>query len=250
MKRLFNTKKLFTLIEIAVAMSIFAILMLVMMQVFGSLQNVWRRTNARITTTEDARLIMRIIKNVLELPAYTSSENTNLCSFYYNDNIADNSPQSPILWIATSKQFGRLSKPLEFAIYSVEQPSTSGGSHKLYQLYAFFTKEEDNPSTPEASAVWDFKTNQNAYTTYAQDGSEPKQKVLLLENIVDFTVVPIPTTTLAPKTPSKTLPARYRILIKALNDPATASIYEKNGEESLLRTFTLVVENKIKTTTE
>lgn len=123
MKRLFNVKKYFTLIEIAVAMSIFAILMLVMMQVFGSLQNVWRRTNARITTTEDARLIMRIIKNVLEQPAYTSTENNNLCSFYYNDNIANNSPESPILWIATNKQFGRLSKPLEFAIYSVEQPA-------------------------------------------------------------------------------------------------------------------------------
>ena len=247
MKRLFNVKKYFTLIEITVAMSIFAILMLVMMQVFGSLQNVWRRTNARITTTEDARLIMRIIKNVLEQPAYTSTENNNLCSFYYNDNIANNSPESPILWIATSKQFGRLSKPLEFAIYSVEQPASSGGSHKLYQLFAFFTEEKDNPSTPDTPAVWDFKTNQNAYKTYAQDSSNPKQKILLLENIVDFTVVPVPTTAISPRTPSKTLPARYRILVKILNDPTTASIYEKNGEESLLRTFTLVVENKITT---
>ena len=34
------TKKSFTLIEIAVAMSIFAILMLVMMQLFGSIQSV------------------------------------------------------------------------------------------------------------------------------------------------------------------------------------------------------------------
>lgn len=246
MKRLFNTKKLFTLIEIAVAMSIFAILMLVMMQIFGSLQNVWRRTNARITTTEDARLIMRIIKDFLQQPYKPDTTETECRLFYYNNKIERSSPESPILWIATKKTLGQLTTPFELAIYAVEQNSTA--SHKLYQLYAMFTEEKDNDTDPTATP-WDFKTNPTtAYQTHAKENDENNpRKVLLLENIVNFTIEPVPTTAIPPTTLSKTLPARYRILVKILNDPTTASIYEKNGEESLLRTFTLVVENKIVT---
>lgn len=246
MKRLFNVKKYFTLIEITVAMSIFAILMLVMMQVFGSLQNVWRRTNARITTTEDTRLIMRIIKDFLQRPYNPQTTGTECRLFYYNNKIENSSPESPILWIATEKTLGQLSTPFEFAIYAVEQ--NSAASHKLYQLYAMFTEEKDNDTDP-TSTPWDFKTNvTKAHETHAKDGDENNpRKVLLLENIVNFTIEPVPITAIPPKTLSKTLPARYRILVKILNDPTTASIYEKSGEESLLRTFTLVVENKIET---
>ena len=46
-------RKSFTLVEIIVAMSIFALLMLMVMQVFGAMQNVWETTAAKTKTYQN-----------------------------------------------------------------------------------------------------------------------------------------------------------------------------------------------------
>lgn len=49
------TGRRFTLIEIAVAMSIFALLMLILMQIFSATQNVWRTSSGKTDTYESTR---------------------------------------------------------------------------------------------------------------------------------------------------------------------------------------------------
>ena len=78
-------RRRFTLVEMTVAMSIFAILMLIMMQLFGSIQTIWRTSNHKATASEDARFVTRLIKDMLETPV---SDGTAQCVFYYQKNAA------------------------------------------------------------------------------------------------------------------------------------------------------------------
>ena len=68
-------RRRFTLVEMTVAMSIFAILMLIMMQLFGSIQTIWRTSNHKATASEDARFVTRLIKDMLETPSRTERLN-------------------------------------------------------------------------------------------------------------------------------------------------------------------------------
>ena len=67
------TGRRFTLIEIAVAMSIFALLMLILMQIFSATQNVWRTSSGKAETYESARVVLDLLGNGLESAIRTNS---------------------------------------------------------------------------------------------------------------------------------------------------------------------------------
>lgn len=226
-------RRRFTLVEMTVAMSIFAILMLIMMQLFGSIQTIWRTSNHKATASEDARFVTRLIKDMLETPV---SDGTAQCVFYYQKNAGSSSRSNPSLWIATTKPFNGITAPYEAAFYLEE---AKGGSNPLYNLYLAFT--------PTTDSNYDITTNANAYSTAAAEASNaPETKLLLLENVADFFVTPIPETAIASGVGSKTAPTRYRVVLKLLENPENADRYVKNGDadNTYTRTFSLVVENK------
>lgn len=231
----------FTLVEMTVAMSIFAILMLIMMQLFGSIQTIWRKSNHRATTSEDARFVTRLIKDMLETPV---SDGTAQCVFYYQKNAKSSSRTSPSLWVATTKPFNAITTPYEAAFYLEE---TKDGNNPLYNLYLAFTCAPADPATPNG---YDITTNTNAYNTAVTENSgTPQTKLLLLENVADFFVTPIPETAIASGVGSKTPPTRYRVVLKLLENPENADRYVKDGDADNVytRTFSLVVENKTTT---
>lgn len=226
-------RRRFTLVEMTVAMSIFAILMLIMMQLFGSIQTIWRTSNHKATASEDARFVTRLIKDMLETPV---SDGTAQCVFYYQKNAASSSRSNPSLWIATTKPFNGITAPYEAAFYLEK---VKDGSNPLYDLYLAFT--------PASDANYDITTNANACSTAAAEASNaPQTKLLLLENVADFYVTPVPETAIAPGVGSKTAPTRYRVVLKLLENPENADRYVKNGDadNTYTRTFSLVVENK------
>ena len=228
-------RRRFTLVEMTVAMSIFAILMLIMMQLFGSIQTIWRTSNHKATASEDARFVTRLIKDMLETPV---SDGTAQCVFYYQKNAGSSSRSNPSLWIATTKPFNGITAPYEAAFYLEEPEEAKGGSNPLYDLYLAFT--------PATDSNYDI-TNANAYSSAAAKASNaPETKLLLLENVADFFVTPIPETAIASGVGSKTAPMRYRIVLKLLENPENADRYVKNGDadNTYTRTFSLVVENK------
>lgn len=226
-------RRRFTLVEMTVAMSIFAILMLIMMQLFGSIQTIWRTSNHKATASEDARFVTRLIKDMLETPV---SDGTAQCVFYYQKNAASSSRSNPSLWIATTKPFNGITAPYEAAFYLEK---VKDGSNPLYDLYLAFT--------PASDANYDITTNANAYgSIIAIDTSSPSTNLLLLENVADFYVTPVPETAIASGVGSKTAPTRYRVVLKLLENPENADRYVKNGDadNTYTRTFSLVVENK------
>jgi len=79
-----TSKKRFTLLELLVAMAVFAVMMTVLMQFFGSAQKVSKRTGDKIKNYEDARIalemISRDLKTVKYVPGGTFSGGT--LSFY------------------------------------------------------------------------------------------------------------------------------------------------------------------------
>ncbi len=231
-------RRRFTLVEMTVAMSIFAILMLIMMQLFGSIQTIWRTSNHKATASEDARFVTRLVKDMLETPI---SDGTAQCVFYYQKNAASSSRSNPSLWIATTKPFNGITAPYEAAFYLEK---VKDGSNPLYNLYLAFTCPPENPATPDG---YDITTNANAYSTAAAEASNaPQTKLLLLENVADFYVTPVPETAIASGVGSKTAPTRYRVVLKLLENPENADRYVKNGDadNTYTRTFSLVVENK------
>ena len=76
------TGRRFTLIEIAVAMSIFALLMLILMQIFSATQNVWRTSSGKAETYESARVVLDLLGSGLESAIRTNSSTGE--KFYYN----------------------------------------------------------------------------------------------------------------------------------------------------------------------
>jgi hypothetical protein len=234
-------RRRFTLVEMTVAMSIFAILMLIMMQLFGSIQTIWRTSNHKATASEDARFVTRLIKDMLETPV---SDGTAQCVFYYQKNANSSkreNPSKPSLWIATTKPFNGITAPYEAAFF-LEKKEVAGKkdwSNPLYDLYLAFT--------PASDANYDITTNANAYgSIIAIDTSSPSTNLLLLENVADFYVTPVPETAIASGVGSKTAPTRYRVVLKLLENPENADRYVKNGDadNTYTRTFSLVVENK------
>lgn len=63
-------KKNFTLIELIVAMGVFSLLMLVLMQFFGSAQKLWTTTSSKTETFESARIAMNLIANDIQNAYY------------------------------------------------------------------------------------------------------------------------------------------------------------------------------------
>ena len=95
-------RKSFTLVEIIVAMSIFALLMLMVMQVFGPMQNVWETTAAKTKTYQNARVIMDLITADLQSAFYDANANPDSSWCYYQSD--DEFSNGDVLWFLANRQ--------------------------------------------------------------------------------------------------------------------------------------------------
>ena len=77
----------FTIVEILVAMSVFSVLMLIIMQIFGSLQNVWTTTSKRTQTAQNANMIMNMIAADLQSAYYDVEASPESSWCYYQSDV-------------------------------------------------------------------------------------------------------------------------------------------------------------------
>ena len=96
----------FTLLELAVAMSIFAILMLILMQIFGATQTVWRSTSAKATSYESGRTLLTLLSNAFENALY-STEGKH---FYLKEDAAGNASE---FWLPTTNTMANSNSAME-----------------------------------------------------------------------------------------------------------------------------------------
>ena len=167
-------KSFFTIVELMVAMAIFAILMLILMQIFNSTQDVWKRTTVKSDSYENARIALNMIEADLMSAIYVDNP-TGIGRSFYTDN-------STVLWFPTIKPYlidpeNQKLKEVEVAYYLdstsyTDEISGLGGLRRL--KYSVRTDKEGLTFRTATSTV-----------------SNKTDRGIILENILSWTIAPL-----------------------------------------------------------
>ncbi len=230
------TGKRFTLIEIAVAMSIFALLMLILMQIFSATQNVWRTSSGKTDTYESTRVVLDLLGNGLESAIRTNSSTGE--KFYYSKTNSE-------LWFptmtATRLGSNTISGEAEY-YFKLDIPS----GQTLGTLKFGYAKD----TSVDTSTNLDFRTNTNARSTL-DTGTGTTNLIPMLENVYEFKIDAFSKDSagqlqyLSSSTITE-LPSAVIVTLKVLdNDERTKTRFSNAASdadrEALLRTFRRII---------
>ena len=230
------TGRRFTLIEIAVAMSIFALLMLILMQIFSATQNVWRTSSGKTDTYESTRVVLDLLGNGLESAIRTNSSTGE--KFYYSKTNSE-------LWFPTmtATRLGNntISGEAEY-YFKLDIPS----GQTLGTLKFGYAKD----TSVDTSTNLDFRTNTTARSTL-DTGTGTTNLIPMLENVYEFKIDAFSKDSagqlqyLSSSTITE-LPSAVIVTLKVLdNDERTKTRFSNAASdadrEALLRTFRRII---------
>ncbi len=213
-----RTRAFFTIVELIVAMSIFAILMLILMQIFSATQDVWRKTAQKSEASEMARTALDILTTDLQSAIYINDFDGP--SFYYKQTATLGTKK---LWFPTTKssltEENQLSKNVEVEYVLTEMDDSPKDGVNLYQL-TYYIISDDFKDYNTKNSEWDFDTNKtNPYV----NNSSRKEKGILMDNIVEFNVSVLYNGTNPPyKDEITKLPNSIQVTIRVLDDTTVA----------------------------
>ena len=244
----------FTIVEILVAMSVFAILMLIIMQIFGSLQTVWTTTSKRTQTSQNANVIMNMIATDLQSAYYNkdADKNTSWCYYQTAQNMEGPSPKP--LWFITSRQKSAQTagSSLVQTGYYLEKNEKDGVT-----LYALKNLTISNIAYKDASSdLYNFRTESAPAGGLLGSSVTAlnKNAVLIDDNIVSLTIIPHvkktnPTSgniTFDKPDACTQLPTYVEIKLEMLDDdPSVRAAYKEansDDQKRMIRTYTRVIE--------
>lgn len=225
------TGRRFTLIEIAVAMSIFALLMLILMQIFSATQNVWRTSSGKAETYESARVVLDLLGNGLESAIRTNSSTGE--KFYYNKTTDKTELWFPTM---TATRLGSDTISGEAEYYFI----LTDINNNLGTLKFGYAKD----TSVDTSTKLDFRTATNAHTSLTEEG------IPMLENVYEFKIDAFSKDSagqlqyLSSDTVTE-LPSAVIVTLKVLdNDERTKTRFNAasaDDREALLRTFRRII---------
>lgn len=231
------TGRRFTLIEIAVAMSIFALLMLILMQIFSATQNVWRTSSGKAETYESARVVLDLLGNGLESAIRTNSSTGE--KFYYNKTKNETTNKTE-LWFPTmtATRLGSDTISGEAEYYFI----LTDINNNLGTLKFGYARD-----TSLTGGNLDFRTNANAHSTL----DTGTNLIPMLENVYEFKIDAFSKDStgqlqyLSSSTVTE-LPAAVIVTLKVLdNDERTKTRFSNAASaadrEALLRTFRRII---------
>ena len=231
------TGRRFTLIEIAVAMSIFALLMLILMQIFSATQNVWRTSSGKAETYESARVVLDLLGNGLESAIRTNSSTGE--KFYYNKTTDKTELWFPTM-TATRLGSDTISGEAEYYFILTDINNNLG-------TLKFGYAKDTSVDTP---TNLDFRTNTNARSTL-DTGTGTTNLIPMLENVYEFKIDAFSKDSagqlqyLSSSTVTE-LPSAVIVTLKVLdNDERTKTRFSNAASdadrEALLRTFRRII---------
>lgn len=226
------TGRRFTLIEIAVAMSIFALLMLILMQIFSATQNVWRTSSGKAETYESARVVLDLLGNGLESAIRTNSSTGE--KFYYNKTTDETKLWFPTM-TATRLGSDTISGEAEYYFILTDINNNLG-------TLKFGYAKDTSVDTP---TKLDFRTETNAHSSLTEEG------IPMLENVYEFKIDAFSKDSagqlqyLSSDTVTE-LPSAVIVTLKVLdNDERTKTRFSNAASdadrEALLRTFRRII---------
>lgn len=229
------TGRRFTLIEIAVAMSIFALLMLILMQIFSATQNVWRTSSGKAETYESARVVLDLLGNGLESAIRTNSSTGE--KFYYNKTTDKTELWFPTM---TATRLGSDTISGEAEYYFI----LTDINNNLGTLKFGYARD-----TSLTGGNLDFRTNANAHSTLDM-GAGTTNPIPMLENVYEFKIDAFSKDSagqlqyLSSDTVTE-LPSAVIVTLKVLdNDERTKTRFNAASaadREALLRTFRRII---------
>lgn len=228
------TGRRFTLIEIAVAMSIFALLMLILMQIFSATQNVWRTSSGKAETYESARVVLDLLGNGLESAIRTNSSTGE--KFYYNKTTDKTELWFPTM---TATRLGSDTISGEAEYYFI----LTDINNNLGTLKFGYARD-----TSLTGGNLDFRTNANAHSTL---DTGTTNLIPMLENVYEFKIDAFSKDSagqlqyLSSSTVTE-LPSAVIVTLKVLdNDERTKTRFSNAASdadrEALLRTFRRII---------
>ena len=242
----------FTIVEVLVAMSVFAILMLMIMQLFGSLQNVWTTTSKRTQTTQNANLIMNMIAADLQSAYYSmdAAEDSSWCYYQKGAKLSSNL-KSPVWFVTTRKK--AIQSPASSVVetgYYLEKSNKDGvESDYLYTLKNLTISNVKYKDVSQDYYSYNKRT-EPFLITIPSDMED--YAVLVDDNIVSLTITPYKWNATANKYeeyttfPLKEMPRCVKIELEMLDDdPSVREEYKSASDEDkdrLKRKFTRVIE--------
>jgi len=160
-------------------MAIFAILMLILMQIFNSTQDVWRKTNVKTDSYENARIALDMIEADLQSAIYVDNPTGSGESFHFANNE---------LWFPTIKPYtteaNQKLKEVE-VMYKFRNNTSAENTQENIPSGLTVGKLEYYVNTDTSGAL-DFRTNNNAHST-----NTANPKGIILENILAWQVLPL-----------------------------------------------------------
>ena len=245
----------FTIVEVLVAMSVFAILMLIIMQIFGSLQNVWTTTSKRTQTTQNANLIMNMIAADLQSAYYSVDADAYSSWCYYQNNKELTGSNTPV-WFITSRQKSvqTSNSSLVQTGYWVEEVERDGLTLYALKNLTISNVKYDGVATNTATLYnHNYAVQPDAKLTNVSSDLR-SISVLVDDNIVSLKITPyvktITSSTGAINWDSsgncRRLPAYVEIELQMLDDdPSVREAYkdaDSAEKKTMIRTFTRIVE--------
>ena len=150
-------------------MSIFAILMLLLMNIFSATQNVWRSSSAKASSAESARIALDIIARTLESAVYLPED-----SFHYSNSA------NPRIEYSSTQTYAKNTNIVQaryaFRLYSPD-------SNDIYNLE--FSRTVDNASSANFSNKLLLENIVNLEITPNFSGTELPKSVIVKLGILD-----------------------------------------------------------------
>lgn len=154
-----RTIRSFTLIELVVAMGVFSIMMLGLVQLFSSTQNLWSGMSSRTETFENARIVMDLIANDLQTIYYDGTAGKTF--------FTTNSDYSQISFgtIRSSKANSHCNSKITKVTYKYQGVGDGTGDDKLKSEFSVRAASVgDHDSGGAADSNWKM-TELNPFTT-------------------------------------------------------------------------------------
>jgi type II secretion system protein J len=131
----------FTLIELVVAMAIFSILMMILINIFTSAQKAWSTASARNEMTENARIAMDIMSRDIQSIYYENGK----IPFWHKEKSADAGAAGGIEYINELLAF----------VSATSTPQTNGDDSRLFEVcYQLYYAEDFTTGANPANAGW------------------------------------------------------------------------------------------------
>lgn len=245
----------FTIVEVVVAMTVFSILILLVMQIFGAMQNVWATTSAKTKTYQNARIIMEMIAADMQSAFYNiNADPANSWCYYQNKEVFDHDAR---LWFVTHRQKSVQAKnsSLVQTGYWFENVTKDGVDLKILKnavisnvgdasdLYDYNTKEE-----PDSGLTGTIDSEVKNYATVLDDNvlSLKVKPYVKKKNSSGNYVLHELGSSQYPVTSNDFLPSYVGIELEMLDDePGVREEYLNGDSEkkaSLVRKFSRIIE--------